>query len=179
MTIYLLEIIRLFIGFVLVAGALGKYSVFDQFVTGTAEALGVSLKAVKFVAPIVILCEAAIGGSLVFKLISPYLLMWAALTLFVIFTGLIIYWLMQNAVISCHCFGEAPQPLTFWDLLRNILLLVSIGYFLLQPQAVAELDTISLLLAGGVAMILTLVIINFSQLVVMKNTFSEGAYRVE
>jgi putative oxidoreductase len=78
----------------------------------------------KLIANVFPFIELAVGVMLLLGLFTR-LAAFAALLLFVLFTGLIIYDLTHSQNSSCHCFGRlSDEKLTVWAVVRNVALML-------------------------------------------------------
>lgn len=121
---YFLLFARLCVGGVFLASALGKW--LDK--PGTEASLsrypflpaGSGLLVANLFPPL----ELLVGGLLVMGLFTRFAAV-AAVALFVLFTGLILYDLTHGKTESCHCFGRlSEEKLTPMAVVRNAVLMV-------------------------------------------------------
>ncbi|RNF31893.1 hypothetical protein NM04_04820 [Massilia aurea] len=152
------QILRCFIGFVLLAACFGKLRTFDRFRANLATSFRVPLRLGGLLAP------AVVGAELLLAVLVlgpfPRAGMTAALLLFTAFSALLAWRLWHDGVVRCSCFGEAERSLSGFDLLRNLLIVAATGLFLALPAA-AGMPLPAILLAAGLAGILTVLAIDF------------------
>ncbi|CUI09576.1 MauE/DoxX family redox-associated membrane protein [Massilia antarctica] len=124
---YLAEIIRFFTAFLLACAALGKLRTLASFANNLAGSFGVPRQAATILAPALAALEALLavlnlaGGGI------GRAGMAGALVLFVLVTALVGYRYVVEGSIKCSCFGESERPVSGYDLLRNGLIIATIG----------------------------------------------------
>lgn len=91
----------------------------------------------------------------------------AAIMLFAIFTGFILLALVQRRAVVCSCFGGRGHPLSFWDLVRNLILIAAGAIYLSQSPLGHALDPAAWLLLAGIAFILFLVATNLNRIALL------------
>ncbi|HUP27345.1 MAG TPA: MauE/DoxX family redox-associated membrane protein [Chloroflexia bacterium] len=121
---YFLLFARLCVGGVFVASAIGK--MMDR--EGTAVSMNRYPFLPKgfgaFIAYVFPFVEMAVAVMLIFGLFTRLAAL-AAVLLFLLFTGLIMYDLSRGSNESCHCFGRiSSEKLTPFAVVRNVFLLV-------------------------------------------------------
>ena len=152
------QILRCFIGFVLLAACLGKLRTFASFRANLATSFGVPPQLGGLLAPAIVGIELLVAGLVLGPF--PRFVMATALLLFTAFAMLLAWCLWRDGVVRCSCFGEAERSLSGYDLLRNLLIVAAIALFLTLPAAAGTPLPMSLL-AAGLAAILTVLAIDF------------------
>lgn len=160
---YLAEIIRYFTAFLLACAALGKLRTLAAFSHNLAESFGVPRRAAAVVAPAVVALEALLAALILAGGAVGRLGMGAALVLFVALTALVGYRYVVEGSVKCSCFGESERPVSGYDLLRNGLVIASIGVCLAFSGGAAfgRKDSV---LAAALALIATIGAIGFHDL---------------
>jgi hypothetical protein len=130
MSIYLAELIRLTLGLTLLWAAWGKTSGYSVFVANLSESFYFPHAIATFTAPLLILLEWALALVLIVKLEPLTLAMYITLTLFISFTAMIIFAHFRDQVVKCNCFGEQHRPVSQFDMIRNLILILSCVYYL-------------------------------------------------
>lgn len=120
---YFLLFARLCVGGVFLASSFGK--MIDK--EGTAASMSrytfLPVGSGKFIANVFPFIELIVGLMLVLGLFTPLAAV-AALLLFILFTGLIVYDLASGKEQSCHCFGRlSDEKVTPWAVARNVVLM--------------------------------------------------------
>jgi hypothetical protein len=130
MSFYLAELIRLTLGLTLLWAAWGKTSGYSVFVSNLSESFYFPHAIATFTAPLLILLEWALALILIVKLEPLTLAMYITLMLFISFTAMIIFAHFRDQVVKCNCFGEQHRPVSQFDMIRNLILILSCVYYL-------------------------------------------------
>lgn len=160
---YLAEIIRFFIAFLLVCAAIGKLRTLAAFAHNLVESFGVKRQAAAMLAPAVIALEALLAGLILAGGGIGRIGIAAALVLFVVLTALVGYRYVVEGSVKCSCFGESERPVSGYDLLRNGLVIASIGACLAFSGG-AAFGRKESVLAAALALIATIGAIGFHDL---------------
>lgn len=160
---YLAEIIRYATAFLLACAALGKLRTLPAFSHNLAESFGVPRQAAAILAPAVIALEALLAALILAGGDIGRLGMSAALVLFVALTALVGYRYVVEGSVKCSCFGESERPVSGYDLLRNGLVIASIGACLAFSGG-AAFGKKECVLAAALALIATIGAIGFHDL---------------
>lgn len=174
MSIYIAEIIRIFIGFILLSAAWGKTKTFAEFTSSLAASFNLSNKISLFLSPIIILIEFILAFSLLSKLSDTHVLMFISLALFSLFACIICFLLVKDKVVSCNCFGEEKQPISSLDLIRNFIFISAICIYLFVSYPEKELSNNILILLASVSVILTILSINFNKIIMVLTLSNQG-----
>jgi len=164
LSIYINEILRIFIGLILLSAAWGKTKTFSSFVNSLNDSFGVNEKTSTVLALIIIIIELVLATGLLIKFKNVQLLMLINLGLFSLFTCVIIFLLIKDKAVSCNCFGEEKHPISFLDLMRNFIFITAISVYLFLPQHSIELSMGTMLLLFFASIILTVLSINFNKI---------------
>lgn len=170
--VYLSEICRLLIFFVLLFAAWGKTNTFSQFRQNLVESFKIRENLSKYVALIIIGSEWLLAAYIIINSIHVNFAMLTALLIFILFTFVIAVALVQDKIISCNCFGRAEQKISVYDLLRNLILIVACSYYLVFQQdlfqpGIQSIDIIPRLLLSGVAFILFQISTNLNEIAIL------------
>lgn len=161
---FIAEILRWFVGMLLLAAALGKLRNLAEFRSNlhTSFGLGGTLSnSVSLALPAAELLVAAMILGL-----SSQLGMVLALLMFCAFTALVGYKFVTESVVRCSCFGETGRPISSYDLLRNLfVILACIGSLALGTAIMPPLH--ATILAAALASILCVVAIEFHSMVTL------------
>ncbi len=154
------EVLRCFIGFLLLAACFGKLRTFDDFRANLATSFGVPAHLGALLAPGIVGLELLLAAMV----LGPFARagMTASLLLFCVFSLLLAWKLARDGVVRCNCFGEVGRSLSGHDLLRNLLVVAAIALFLALPAN----DDPALplrVLAAGLAAILAVLAIGFHE----------------
>ncbi|WP_167087555.1 MauE/DoxX family redox-associated membrane protein [Massilia frigida] len=124
---YLAEIIRFFTAFLLACAALGKLRTLAAFADNLVDSFGLPRPAATMLAPAVVAAEALLAALILAGGGTGRAGMAGALVLFVLVTALVGYRYVVEGSVKCSCFGESERPVSGFDLLRNGLIIASIG----------------------------------------------------
>jgi len=155
------EILRWFIGFILLAACMGKLRAFAGFRDNLATSFGVAPRHGALLAPAIVGIELLLAALV----LGPFawLGMAAALPLFAAFTALLAWRMVRDGALRCACFGEAERNLSGYDLARNVLIVAAIAMYLALPAG-AGLPFTASVLAAALASILAVLAIDFHDL---------------
>jgi hypothetical protein len=144
--IYLAEACRLFIFIVLCLAAISKSFTFSQFKQNLIDSFNVKSQFSTTAALLVILAEGGLALMILSNGPLAYISMLGALILFVVFAGVIVVSLIQNKRISCNCFGQSNDTISYFDVSRNLIFIIACGFYLLYPNTHSITLSIQLLL---------------------------------
>lgn len=165
--IFVAEILRYFIGFVLLAAVVGKLRTFAVFRDNLVSSFGMPPAASALAAPALVAAELLVAAMVMGQLGRPGML--AALLLFGAFTAIVTYRFLQEGVVRCSCFGEAERNISALDLVRNGLVVSSIVAYL-ALAAVGQPSWHVSLLAAGLASVLAVLAVHFHDVVTLLRT---------
>lgn len=165
--IYIAEIFRLFVAFLLLIAAISKLNAFSEFKNNLNESFGLTVAASTRFAPIVVAVELLLSGLLLLNTNASYLGMAASLFVFLAFTGVVSYRYVKEAIVKCSCFGEADRSVSAYDLLRNLIVIACIIFYLFYSGDASALTVGLWFLTAGLAIILTIVAIEFHEIVML------------
>lgn len=166
-TPFLAEILRFFTAFVLLAAVWGKSRGFAAFRDNLTASFGMPAALGKLAAPSLVAAELLLAVAI----LGPYAGagMPAALAMFAGFTALLSYKFVRDGAFRCACFGETERNLSGLDLLRNLLVAAAIGaWCALAGGPGLPLHAASL--AAGLALILTVLAVEFHDIVNLLRT---------
>lgn len=160
---YLAEIIRFFTALLLACAALGKLRTLAAFTHNLVDSFGVNRRAAAILAPAVIALESLLAASILAGGGWARAGMAGALVLFVALTAIVGYRYVVEGSVRCSCFGESERPVSGYDLLRNGLVIASIGACLAFSGGAAfgKKETV---LAAALALVATIGAIGFHDL---------------
>ncbi len=140
------EILRYFIGFLMLAAGLGKLRTFTQFRANLVSSFGATALQSTRLAPAVVMLE-LLAAALV---LGPFSRtgMLASLLMLGIFTVVLSYKFFSESIVKCSCFGEAGRAVSGIDLLRNGAVLAAIALYFALGQAAGLPLTVSILAAA-------------------------------
>jgi hypothetical protein len=134
------------------ASALAKARDLDGF-HGTLVAFRVAGdRRARRLAPLVLAAELLVVGL---TAVPPtaYAGLLGAAGLLAVYTGLLATARSRGATVGCHCFGRRPQPLSWWDVARNAVLLGAVGAGLAAGPGPLPADPVPVA-AAGLALVL-------------------------
>ena len=71
-------------------------------------------------APVVLAVEVL---AVLLTLLVPYAGLALGAALLIAYTGLLVSVRAHGTSVGCHCFGRTPEPVSWWDVARNLVLL--------------------------------------------------------
>ncbi len=151
--IYLSEVFRMLLFFVLLTAAWGKTAIFSLFQQNLVDSFYVPQKLGFIVAIGLIGSEWLLAFWLFFANSTRYWALLATLGLFILFSAIIIVVLVKDKLISCNCFGKAEQNISIYDLIRNLILILACSYILVLSPAHQSIALGAQLLLSGIAFI--------------------------
>jgi hypothetical protein len=164
---FLADIVRYFICWWWLAALVGKLRNWPQFHDDLGALLGIAVRPATLLAPALILSE-LLAAALVLD-IAPAAGMLVSLMLMWAFTTVLGYQFFTRAIVRCSCFGKSLRPLSGYDVLRNLLVVLSIAAWLAFAPA-AHLPAGEALLAAGLGAWLCVASIHFHDVVVLART---------
>ncbi len=164
---FMADIVRYFIGWWWLAALAGKLRDWPHFRDDLRALLGIAARPAALLAPALILAE-LLAAALALG-IAPPAGMLASLVLMCAFTSVLGYQFFTRAIVRCSCFGKSLRPLSGYDVLRNVLVLLSVAAWLAFAPAV-HLPAGESLLAAGLGAWLCVAAIHFHDVVVLART---------
>lgn len=161
------EIVRYFIGWWWLAAAAGKLRTWPRFRDDLGPLFGVAARPAVLLAPALVMAE-LLAAAMVLG-IARAAGMLASLLLMCCFTSVLGYQFFTRAIVRCSCFGESQRPLSGYDVLRNLLVLLAIAAWLSLSPASA-LPAGESLVAAGVGAWLCVAAIHFHDIAVLART---------
>ncbi len=136
------EICRLYIFMLLISAAFGKSKNVGQFRENLVISFSIPQWGSQWMALIIIGAEWILALGMIVGGRITYLATIGSGLLFVIFTVVIAFALIQNRMINCNCFGSDNKLLSKYDLVRNLCVLGAIAFLLnLQLLPGLQLNT--------------------------------------
>lgn len=158
MMLFIAEILRFFIGFLLLAAAAGKLRTSAGFRMNLETSFGLPKTQAGLVAPLLIASEVLVAGMVLGPWSGAGML--AALLMFGAFTIVVAIKFFTQPSVRCSCFGEAGRPLSGFDLARNLFVIGAIAVFLaIAPDGTASWSL--MFLAAGLASFAAVAAIEF------------------
>ncbi|MES2323851.1 MAG: MauE/DoxX family redox-associated membrane protein [Pseudomonadota bacterium] len=158
MALFVGEILRFFVGFLLLAAAAGKLRAAAGFRLNLETSFGMPAARARMVAPMLIGAEVLVAAMVLGPWNQAGML--AALLMFAAFTLVVTHRFFTQPTVRCSCFGETGRPLSGYDLLRNLLVIGAIAAFLaVAPGAAASWSL--MFLAAGLASFMAVAAIEF------------------
>jgi hypothetical protein len=164
---YIAEACRLTVFLVLAVAVAGKAMARQDVADSIADLIRVPERVARAGAALVLGAEGLIALLLLAGGGWSRPAMAAAIILFAIFAGFILLALVQRRAVVCSCFGGRGHPLSFWDLVRNLILIAAGAIYLRQSPLGHALDPAAWLLLAGIAFILFLVATNLNRIALL------------
>lgn len=171
---YLPETIRWFVGFILLSAGWGKYKGYVEFKDNLVTSFGFSQSISNVFAPLLIIVECSLAIIILSNTSYSYSAMVCTLFIFSAFTSFLLYFWLKDARVKCNCFGQEDRPVSYLDILRNIVIISALIMYLVVvgEQFSVGLD-VSILLAGT-ALLLSILIIHLHDVVILLTTPTQG-----
>lgn len=164
LTAFIAVVLRCFTAMLLAAAVAGKLRSFSGFRSSLADSLGLGAVWSKVLAPAVVAGELLAAVMIVGP--APRSGMLAALAMFAAFTAFIGYKYFTQSVVRCSCFGASSRPVSGYDLLRNLLVIIAILAWLALAANVV-LSPAAFILACGIASVLCVAAIGFHDIAIL------------
>lgn len=163
--IFCAEVARYLIGFLLLSAGISKFKSFAEFRLSVRDFLRGRQKLSHLLALAVIALELIVAVLCLFPSQLQFVAMQCALLMFASFTLFILDQYFKKADAQCYCFGQSARPISVYDLLRNLLIVVVIAYYLWMAGK-PELSFVAHLLIAGIAMLLCMLLRQFHEIMV-------------
>lgn len=163
----LADMVRYFIGWWWLAAVAGKLRTWPGFRDDLGTSFGIAAGTAALLAPALVLAE-LLAAAMVLGA-GRGAGMFASLLLMGCFTAVLGYRFFTRAVVRCSCFGESLRPLSGYDVLRNLLVVLAITAWLALAPA-ASLPAGESLVAAGIGAWLCVVSIHFHDIAVLART---------
>ena len=177
---YTAEVFRCFTAMLLLAAAVGKLRTLAEFRQNLTESFGASVHAARVLAPaiaageLLLACAIAAGHAMPGSGGIAYAAMAGALALFALFTALVARKYIEEGIVRCSCFGEAGRSVSPFDLLRNVLVMACIAFYLAYAGGPPALVPEAWFLAAGLAAFLTVLAVEFHEIAMLLVHSGEG-----
>jgi len=155
------------VAFILFGAAWGKLESFSQFKLNLVTSFGLSKSLAGIVTPSLITLELSIAFIIISHSAYSYFAMIVAFTTFCIFTLFLIYHWSRDARIKCNCFGQDDRPVSIFDLLRNLVIVLFIGTYLILGKSDHALSIEEQPLLAGLGVGLSIVVIHLHDIALL------------
>lgn len=160
--LFLAEVIRFYLGFILFAAAWGKCRTYSYFKQQLTESFRIPAVYSRLLAPGVLVLEW--GLSLIILATGHKVAIIVAGGLFSLLSVVLLYRYFATGMIKCSCFGEKERPVTDYDLLRNGLVIMAFMAFFCLDNPASEMAVQWLFFSASLAVLLVLITINLSDI---------------
>lgn len=165
--VFAAAIVRHFAGWWWLAAAAGKLRSWPRLRSDLVASFGIAAPLAAVLAPALVAAELATAAMVLG--FAPEAGMLASFVLMATFTAVAAYQFQARAIVRCSCFGESMRPLSGFDLVRNLLVLLLLGAWLgALPGAPLPLGETGLAAAFGV--LLCVAAVNFHDIAVTAGT---------
>jgi len=167
---YLPETIRWFTGFILLSAGWGKFRGYTEFKDNLVFSFGFTQNTSRILAPLLIMIEWLLAIIILSNTSYTYSAMVGALIIFSAFTSFLLYFWLKDARIRCNCFGKEDRPVSYLDILRNVVIIGCLIIYLVTVEGyyLPSLE-VSTLLAGS-ALLLSILVIHLHDVVMLLTT---------
>lgn len=117
----------------LLAAAFGKGRSFSLFRDNLVSSFAVSAKLSPFLAAFLLLLEFSLGAWLLLIAAPAAAVMGLVLLLFSVFSLVLLWRYLLDGNVKCSCFGEQNRPVSAFDLVRNLLILLTASLYFFAP----------------------------------------------
>lgn len=162
-----LVLIQWFVIFILLRAAWGKLVALNDFKSNLEESFRFSGKISRVIAPTLVVYEITLFILIISKTNYSYISMLVALFTFFIFTLVLCYRWVQDSRVRCNCFGNEDRTVSIFDLIRNIIIILLIGLYLIWGPPEHDLHLGSLFLLALLGLILSTVVIRFHDIAML------------
>jgi uncharacterized membrane protein YphA (DoxX/SURF4 family) len=161
---WLVETCRLLTAWTLVISAISKLRIPGEFRQLIRDHFPLCAPAAGLIAGTVIFLEIAAASLILTGGSTSYAGQAIAVTLFLMFTGVIVRALASENPIACGCFGGRDKPVSMADLVRNLFLLTASVLPLIIPGSVRPLEHQETILLTGVSMIFLVILVRIEDI---------------
>ena len=165
--VYICEIIRFTVGFILLSAACSKTLRYRQFSESLYSSFHLPKGLCRVIAPSVVALEWLFGLALLGQVVAAERVMFATFIMLSLFTLVVTVLFIYQGKVNCSCFGEGQRALSELDIVRNLMLLSAMIYYLINVPIQFELLTIQVSLLAFIGLACTIVCIYFHDLVVL------------
>ncbi|MFT5716228.1 MAG: hypothetical protein ACI9T7_000402 [Oleiphilaceae bacterium] len=160
------EFFRIFLIFTMFFAAMGKFFTFNTFKEDLATSFRITSPWNHGLAMLVICIEVLIGIALLFNDLILQLAVYAILFLIGIFTMVVFYFLFNSGSVKCSCFGQKSQRISYWDFIKNFVILFA-GVWVLIHFNNSAIEPVLHYTLGCFALLLFILICNINNIVLM------------
>ena len=169
---FVYEFCRLYVATILAIAAFGKALNFFTFQNNLTESFSVSARFTKPLASLLVSLELILAVILFLNTPLVKVAMYVAMLMFIGFTLVLGYYLIQDKLVRCNCFGQSNDKVTYLDLFRNGLIIVAGIIYLSGPGFGITLPSIVLL--AGAACIATTLTVHLKEIVLLSKRLKEN-----
>lgn len=159
----LLNLCRYGTAFLFLIAAISKILNFKGFLKNLSELFSAPKALSTFFALFIVFLELVLAIALLTLSGSAKLEMLLALFVMVVFSVVLvtIYWL--KGPLRCNCFGEQHRTFSFADMLRNLLIISGISFYLIIPEVDVQYNSTMLMSQLALSLLLVLVVIHLHE----------------
>lgn len=174
-SVFIADSIRCAVAGLLVYAAATKLADVRAFRRNVTGFVKVSDASARYLAPVLIGVEAALGSALAFE--GAWRTAWlsTALLIFLVFTGLLVRAHAGRDVVKCSCFGEGERPVSAHDVARNVLIATGLALCLVVDPATDARAPVACALAAVFGVLWIVVLSQFHRIMVLLLHASDGA----
>lgn len=144
----------------LLAAAFGKCSSFSLFRDNLVSSFAVSPKLSPFLAGFLLLLEFGLGAWLLLSAAPVVAVMGFVLLLFSVFSLVLLWRYLLDGNVKCSCFGEQNRPVSVFDLVRNLLILLTVSLYFFAPATLLFPTSLMFWLVLAVAAVWVLMLVH-------------------
>ena len=144
----------------LLVAAIGKTRSFSLFRNNLVSSFGISARLSPAIAVLLLMLEFCLAGWLFFSTTAAATVMGFVLLLFSVFSLVLLWRYLLDGNVKCSCFGEQNRPVSAFDLIRNLLILLTICLYFFAPATVLTPGSLWFWLVLSIAAVWVLMLVH-------------------
>jgi hypothetical protein len=144
----------------LLAAAIGKTRSFSLFHNNLVSSFGISAWLSPAIAALLVTLEFFLAGWLFFSTTAVATAMTVVLLMLSAFSLMLLWRYLLDGNVKCSCFGEQNRPVSAFDLIRNLLILLTICLYFFAPATVLTPGSLWFWLVLSIAAVWVLMLVH-------------------